>query len=101
VLEVSAKLTVNICLAIVSGIALVKLIPYTLSQQAQLDVLQAEVTDLEQRTTQLRTELTMYFDSTQTQRLAQEEGRWLRPNQRRVVWLGESSDDTNGQVAQQ
>lgn len=100
-LEVSAKIAVNVCLVVVSGIALLKLIPYTLSQRAQLEILQAEVTELEQRTTQLRVELNTYFDSNQTQRLAQEEGQWLRPSQRRVVWLEEQPGNSSGQVAQQ
>jgi len=101
VLEVSAKLAVNLCLVVVSGVALVKLIPYTSSQQAQLDLLQVEVANLEQHTIQLRTELATYFDSKQTQRLAQEEGQWLHPNQQRVIWLDEPAEPTSGQVAQQ
>ncbi|MGB3515373.1 MAG: hypothetical protein WBA43_02885 [Elainellaceae cyanobacterium] len=91
--EVSTKVVVNVCLVVVSSVALVKLIPNTLRQQAQLEELQAEVTYLNQDVEQLRIEFNAYFDTTQTERLAQEEGQLLKPNQRRVVWLDPQESD--------
>lgn len=86
-------MVVNVCLVVVSSVALVKLIPNTLRQQAQLEELQAEVTYLNQDVEQLRLEFNAYFDTTQTERLAQEEGQLLKPNQRRVVWLDSQESD--------
>ncbi len=86
-------MVVNVCLVVVSSVALVKLIPNTLRQQAQLEELQAEVTYLNQDVEQLRIEFNAYFDTTQTERLAQEEGQLLKPNQRRVVWLDPQESD--------
>lgn len=91
--EVSTKVVVNVCLVAVSSVALVKLIPNTLRQQAQLEELQAEVTYLNQDVEQLRIEFNAYFDTTQTERLAQEEGQLLKPNQRRVVWMDSQESD--------
>jgi cell division protein FtsB len=84
--EVGIKITVNLCLVAASGVALTRLIPHTLRQQTQLQALQAEVTYLDRQVADLRLEFNAYFDAAQIERLAQEDGQWLKPNQRRVVW---------------
>lgn len=99
--EVSTKIIVNLSIAAVSGIALATLIPRVLQQQAQLQDLQAEVTYLETEVNSLRDEFSGYFDTNQTQRLAQEEGQWLKTNQRRVIWLEPSSAQSSQQLAHQ
>ena len=88
-IETGAKLTVNVLLAIAAIAALVKLIPYTLSQQQKMQELQSKVTALEVRVDALETEFDRYFDPQQTQSVMQEQSNRVGINQLQIIWTNQ------------
>ncbi|MGK7874958.1 MAG: hypothetical protein AB4426_17155 [Xenococcaceae cyanobacterium] len=85
--EITVKLLVNGVLSAAAIIALAKLLPYHLSQQAKLREVRIEVKDTETRVNQLRENFNRNFDPSQTKIVMQEQSPWVDPNQRRVVLL--------------
>ncbi|MBV8887931.1 MAG: hypothetical protein JO235_28585 [Chroococcidiopsidaceae cyanobacterium CP_BM_RX_35] len=86
-LEITAKLSVNIILSALAVCALVKLVPYTWSQQQKLQEIQTEDKRIEERVAHLQTDFSRYFDPQQTQTIMQEQSDLLAPGQRPVVLL--------------
>ncbi len=84
--EVSTKLIVNLVLAIAAGTALVKLLPYNLSQREHLRELQTEVATVEERVERLRNDFDRNFDPKQTRSIMQEQSSRIDASQRQVVW---------------
>lgn len=85
--ELSAKLVVNLVLAIASGSALVKLLPYGLAQQAKLQEIRAEVSLVGNRVAQVQGDLDRNFDPQQMRTIMQEQSSRVDPQQRQVIWL--------------
>jgi hypothetical protein len=85
--EVSAKLLVNLVLAIASASALVKLLPYSLAQQAKLQEIRAEVSLVGNRVAQVQGDFDRNFDPQQMRAIMQEQSSRVDPQQRQVVWL--------------
>jgi predicted fused transcriptional regulator/phosphomethylpyrimidine kinase len=81
------KLAVNIVLAIAAVSALVKLIPYNLSQQAKLRELTTEVAAVEGRVEQVKTDFHRHFDPRQATSVMQEQTSRVQPGQRPIVWV--------------
>lgn len=92
-LEAGVKLGVNILLAIVAGVALVKLIPYTTAQQAKLIELKTEVASVQQRVDTLQTNFNRYFDPQQTQQLMQEQTNRIGSHQLKIILVEPSQPD--------
>jgi cell division protein FtsB len=86
-IEVGAKLGVNLLLAIAAGVALVRLVPYNISQQAKLAELQAETNRAEERVNLLQESFNRYFDPYQVNIIMQEESNRISENQRRIIFL--------------
>lgn len=84
--EVSAKLAVNVVLAIAALTALARLIPYNLAQQEKLEQLQSDVALVERRVDRLQQDLGYYFDPQQTIHGMQQQSNRLFPNQYPVIW---------------
>lgn len=87
VTEITVKLAVNGLLAGVAIIALAKLIPYNLQQRDELQQLQSEVTEVQQRVDKLQADLDRQLDPQQASSIMQEQSYRVDPNQRQVVWL--------------
>jgi hypothetical protein len=77
---------VNTVLAIAAISALVRLIPYNLSQQEKLEKLSHEVALAQQDVGQLQANFDRYFDPQQTEKIMLEEGYRMRPDQIRIIW---------------
>lgn len=91
--EALVKLSVNGVLAIAAVSALVRLLPYTLTQQAKLLELEAEVTDLGNRVDRLQADLNRQFDPQQAASIMQEQSIRVDPRQRQIVWLNPATAD--------
>ncbi len=87
VLETTAKLAVKVVLSVAAVSALVKILPYQLSQQQKLGEIQTEVKLREGRVNHLQTDFSRYFDPEQEQSVMQEESNRFQPEQRQVVLL--------------
>jgi hypothetical protein len=85
--ETSAKLLVNLVLAIASGSALLKLLPYSLTQQAKLQEIRAEVSLVGNRVAQVQGDFDRNFDPQQMRTIMQEQSSRVDPQQRQVIWL--------------
>jgi predicted fused transcriptional regulator/phosphomethylpyrimidine kinase len=86
------KLAVNVVLAIAAISALIKLIPYNLTQQAHLRELTTEVAAVEGRVSQVQTDFNRHFDPRQATRVMQEQTSRIQPGQRPIVWVNPPSD---------
>ncbi|NJL38194.1 MAG: hypothetical protein HC899_16705 [Leptolyngbyaceae cyanobacterium SM1_4_3] len=93
--EVGVKLAVNLVLAIAAISALIKLIPYNLTQQAKLRELTTEVAAVEGRVNQVQTDFNRHFDPRQATSVMQEQTSRIQPGQRPIVWVNPPSDSTN------
>ncbi len=85
-IELSVKLAVNGLLGAIAIFTIIKLLPYQLAQQKQLQEVRVQVQDTERRVTKLKTEFSHNFDPNQTKRVMQEQSPRLAPNQRRIFW---------------
>lgn len=85
-LEISLKLVANGILSVAATVALIKLIPYQISQQAKLQEIRLEAKETEARVNILRQNFNRYFDPTQARKVMQEQNPRLSPNQRRIVF---------------
>lgn len=83
--EISLKLVANGILSVAATVALVKLIPYQISQQAKLQEIRLEAKETEARVNILRQNFNRYFDPTQAKKVMQEQNPRLSPNQRRII----------------
>ena len=85
--QTTAKLTINILLSAVAVSALVKLVPYYLSQQEKLQEIQTEIKLTEERVNSLRTDFNRYFDPQQAKSIMQEQSNRVDPGQRPVILM--------------
>ncbi|MEC4984942.1 MAG: hypothetical protein SAJ37_18810 [Oscillatoria sp. PMC 1068.18] len=92
VAEITVKIMVNGVLSAAAIAALLKLVPYNLSQQAKLREVSTEVKRTEERVNDLRARFSYSFDPHQTKNIMQEETGRVQPNQLRVVWLEKKTD---------
>jgi uncharacterized membrane protein (DUF106 family) len=83
--QTTAKLTINVLLSAVAVSALVKLVPYYLSQQEKLQEIQTEIKLTEERVKSLRTDFNRYFDPQQAKSIMQEQSNRVDPGQRPVI----------------
>ena len=85
--QTTAKLTINVLLSAVAVSALVKLVPYYLSQQEKLQEIQTEIKLTEERVNSLRTDFNRYFDPQQAKSIMQEQSNRVDPGQRPVILM--------------
>lgn len=90
-LETTAKLMTNIVISVVATSALVQLWPHYRELQSKLQEINAEVQVTESRVNQARHHFSRYFDTSQTQRIMQENSTWVDPNQRQIILLEQES----------
>ncbi|NEQ97042.1 MAG: hypothetical protein F6K30_10000 [Cyanothece sp. SIO2G6] len=64
--ELLVMIGINLAIATVAGLAVLRLLPYNAEQQRKLQALEVEVNALDQRVDHLRQEFTNYFDPQQT-----------------------------------
>lgn len=95
--EVGVKLAVNLILAIAAVSALVKLIPYNLTQQAKLRELTTEVAAVEGRVDQIQTDFNRHFDPRQATSVMQEQTSRVQPGQRPIVWVDPPGSNPSAQ----
>jgi hypothetical protein len=74
-------------LAMVAGFAVLRLLPYNLTQRDELERIRQEVSLAEQQVDQAQAEFDRYFDASQTERLAQESSGRMNRNQVQVIWV--------------
>lgn len=86
-IENTAKLVVNVVLVVGSISALVKLLPYNISQQAKLQEISTEVKLTESRVASLRTDFNRSFDPQEAKKIMQEQSSRVDPAQRPVFLL--------------
>lgn len=84
--ELVVKLSINLAIVAAAATALIKLIPYNLSQQTKLQDINSEVEILEDQVDSLRSDFSRYFDPQQTKSVMQEESSRVDLGQLRVVW---------------
>jgi len=85
--ENTVKILVNGLLIVGAASALVKLLPYSISQQAKLQEISKEVSLTENRVDNLQKDLQRNFDPQQSQRIRQEQSGRVEPGQRQVIIL--------------
>ncbi len=85
--ENTAKLVVNVLLVAGAVSALVKLLPYHISQQAKLQEISTEVKLTESRVVDLQTDFNRSFDPQQAKKIMQEESNRVDPGQRPIFLL--------------
>lgn len=85
--ETTAKLVANFVISVVAASALVQLWPHYRELQDKLQEINAEVKVTESRVNQARHHFNRYFDSSQTQRIMQENSTWVDPNQRQIILM--------------
>ncbi|MBE9108870.1 hypothetical protein IQ273_05490 [Nodosilinea sp. LEGE 07298] len=85
-LEVSARLGVNVFLALVAGVSLGRLVPYLQVQVQQLETARAELAQAEAANTRLRADFDRHFDPAQAGRIIQEQTGYRSRSERQVVW---------------
>lgn len=87
VIENTAKLVVNTVLVVGVVSALVKLLPYNLSQQAKLQEISTEVKQTEKRVTVLQTDFNRSFAPEQAKKIMAEQSNRVDPSQRQIFLL--------------
>jgi hypothetical protein len=85
-LETTAKIGVNLVISAVAVSALTQLLPYHWSQQDKLRDIRTEVKLMEGRVNNLQAEFSRSFDPRQAKSIMEEQGYRFEPNQRRVVF---------------
>ncbi|WP_448599254.1 slr1601 family putative cell division protein [Thermoleptolyngbya sp.] len=90
--EASLRLAVNVVVGMVAIASIVRLLPQNVSQQQQLNQLQSDVTELEQRVDRLQETFARQFDAGQTRSVMQEETGRIGIGQRPVVWVKTAPD---------
>ncbi len=86
-IENTAKLVVNIVLVVGAVSALVKLLPYNISQQAKLREISTEVKLTESRVADLQTDFNRSFDPQQARKIMQEQSNRVDPKLHQVFLL--------------
>ena len=84
-LEVGAMMGVNLFVAAIALVTIIKLIPHNATQQEQLQALEAEVTALDERVNALRREFVQYFDPQQAQVNKRQLSDRLNAGQRKII----------------
>jgi uncharacterized membrane protein (DUF106 family) len=77
----------NTILSMAAIAALVKLLPYQLTQQEKLREVRMEVQSTQERVNELRNNFSRNFDPNQTRKVMQEQSPRVDPNQRRIFWV--------------
>lgn len=85
--ENTAKLIVNVVLVAGALSALIKLLPYNISQQAKLREISTEVELTQSRVTSLQNDFNRTFDPQQAKKIMQEQSSRVDPAQRRIFLL--------------
>jgi outer membrane murein-binding lipoprotein Lpp len=85
--ENTAKLVVNMVLVVGVVSALVKLLPYNLSQQTKLQEISTEVNQTEKRVTDLRADFNRSFAPEQAQKIMAEQSNRVDPKQRPIFLI--------------
>lgn len=96
--EITVKLAINSVLTIAAITSLARLLPYYLSQQAQLQEVRAEVEDTQTRVNQLNQEFTYYFDTRQSQSQIKKYQLKIEPNERHIFWVIQEKTETSGKI---
>ncbi len=86
-LENTAKLVVNMVLVAGAVSALVKLLPYNISQQAKLQEISTEVKQTESRVANLQTDFNRSFAPEQAKKIMAEQSNRVDPGQRQVFLI--------------
>ena len=90
-LENTVKLFVNGLLIVGTASALLKLLPYSFSQQAKLQEITTEVDLTQNRVDSLQKDFNRNFDPQQAQRIMQEQSNRVAPGQRQVIILDKTA----------
>ncbi|MGB5636325.1 MAG: hypothetical protein WBM44_02685 [Waterburya sp.] len=90
--EISLKLLLSWAIALGAIASLFRLLPYHLNQQAKLKELRIQVQETDVRVGKLREQLNHNFDPYRTQSLMEQYSTLTSPNQSRIYWLGEDSE---------
>ena len=90
-LELSIKIIINGLLSFVAFTALIKLLPYHISQQQKLAEIRLEVEETEARVKKLRQSFTENFDPRQTKKVMQKNSHRVDPHQRPIFFIGENN----------
>ncbi|KJH71461.1 slr1601 family putative cell division protein [Aliterella atlantica] len=90
-LENTVKLFVNGLLIVGTASALVKLLPYSFSQQAKLQEITTEVNLTQNRVDNLQKDFKRNFDPQQAQKIMQEQSNRVAPGQRQVIILDKAA----------
>lgn len=90
-LENTVKLFVNGLLIVGTASALVKLLPYSFSQQAKLQEITTEVKLTQNRVDNLQKDFNRNFDPQQAQKIRQEQSNRVAPGQRQVIILDKAA----------
>jgi hypothetical protein len=85
--ETSIKLAVNTVLSAIAITVLAKALPNHLAQQERLKDIDFQVQQAETRVSQLQTNFSNYFDPAQESSTIQNQLNYIKPQQRRIIWV--------------
>ena len=91
--EISLKLILSWAIILGAIASIAKLLPYHLTQQAKLKELRIQVQETDARVSKLREQLNHNFDPHRTQSLMEQYSTLTSPNQSRIYWLPEGSQE--------
>lgn len=86
-------MAVNVFVAAIALVTIVKLIPHNATQQEQLQSLEAEVTALDNRVDVLRKEFVQYFDPQQAQVNKRQLSDRLTAGQRKIILTAPTTNE--------
>jgi len=92
-LETTVKIGVNLVISAVSISALSQLLPYHWLQQDKLREIRTEVKLMEGRVDKLQADFSRSFDPRQAKSIMQEQGYRFDPNQRRIVFPKDTTEE--------
>ena len=90
--ETGVKLLVHGVLSVATIATLVKLLPYSLTQQGKLTATRQEVKEAEKRVNPLRDEFNSIFSSNDPRRIMEEQSPLVDPNRLQVVFHDQSME---------
>jgi len=85
--EILLMAGINLAIATIAGLTIVRLLPYNAEQQVKLQDLQGEVNMLENRVDHLRQDFTHYFDPQQTRSNMRALSDQLENGQRKIIFI--------------
>ena len=97
--EAIAVIAVNLILATIASVALVRLFLYNMAQQSKIEILDAEVEETQTRVNHVREEFSHYFDPQQTTSIMRQQSHRVEAGQARIIFTEPEDSESSETVA--